>query len=266
VNNKPASVLFIPHGGGPLPLLGNSQHAELVSFLENLGASLVKPAAIVVISAHWEADGVTLTAGASPSLIYDYSGFPEAAYRIHYPAPGAPVLASHIRQLLEDGGITAQLDDQRGFDHGLFVPLKLMYPDAGIPCVQLSLVRDLEPELHIRIGECLSALRRQNILVLGSGFSFHNMRAFSLRGNAAPDPMNAGFEDWLEETCTRPDLTEEQRRGRLIDWAAAPHARYCHPREEHLLPLHVCYGAAGSAAARALRLRVLGKQTSAFLW
>ena len=266
MNNKPASVLFIPHGGGPLPLLGNSQHTELVSFLEDLGSSLVKPAAIVVISAHWEAAVPTLTASASPSLIYDYSGFPEAAYRISYPAPGAPELASHIRQLLEHGGIRAELDNERGFDHGVYVPLKLMYPDVGIPCVQLSLVRDLEPELHLRIGECLSTLRQQNILLLGSGFSFHNMRAFSLRGNAAPDPMNAEFEDWLEETCTRPDLTEEQRRCRLIDWAAAPHARYCHPREEHLLPLHVCFGAAGSAAARTFRLRVLGKQTSAFLW
>ena len=266
MNNKPASVLFIPHGGGPLPLLGNSQHAELVSFLEGLGPSLVKPAAIVVISAHWEAAVPTLTASASPSLIYDYTGFPEAAYRIRYPAPGAPELASQIRQLLEDGGIRAELDDERGFDHGVYVPLKLIYPNAGIPCVQLSLVHGLEPELHIRIGECLSTLRQQGILVLGSGFSFHNMRAFSLRGNAAPDPMNAGFEDWLEETCTRPDLTEKQRRARLIDWAAAPHARYCHPREEHLLPLHICYGAAGPAAARAFRLRVLGKQTSAFLW
>ncbi len=259
-------VLFIPHGGGPLPLLGDRHHAELVSFLGDITSTLGRPAAIAVISAHWVSDGVTITSGATPSLIYDYSGFPAEAYHIRYPAPGAPDLASRTGQLLRDNGIEARLDDQRGFDHGVYVPLKLMYPDAGIPCIQLSLVRGLDPEFHIRIGEALSALRRQNVLVMGSGFSFHNMRAFSFRGNTGPDPMNAAFEDWLLQTCTRGDLPEQERRQALIGWEDAPHARYCHPGEEHLLPLQVCYGVAGTAARRVFDGTVLGKQASAFLW
>jgi 4,5-DOPA dioxygenase extradiol len=259
-------VLFIPHGGGPLPLLGNRHHAELIRFLGGITSTLGRPAAIAIVSAHWESDSVTITSGATPSLIYDYFGFPAEAYHIRYPAPGARDLASRIGQLLKDSDIEARLDDQQGFDHGVYVPLKLMYPDAGIPCVQLSLVRGLDPESHIRIGEALSSLRRQNVLVIGSGFSFHNMRAFSFRGGSDFDPMNAAFEGWLMETCTRKDIPEPERRQSLIDWEDAPYARYCHPREEHLLPLHVCYGVAGSAARRVFDGTVLGKQTSAFLW
>lgn len=266
MNTTPAPVLYIPHGGGPLPLLGDRHHAELVRFLGDIARVLGRPAAIVVISAHWESDLPTITSGATPSMIYDYSGFPAEAYRIHYPAPGAPELASRTAQLLNDKGIEAQLDEQRGFDHGVYVPLKLIYPDARIPCVQVSLVRGLDPQRHIRIGEALSALRQQNVLVIGSGFSFHNMRAFTFRGEAEPDPMNAGFEDWLLETCTRRDLPEPERRHRLVGWGNAPHARYCHPREEHLLPLHVCYGVAGTAGRRVFNGTVLGKQASAFLW
>ena len=261
-----APVLFIPHGGGPLPLLGDRHHAELVGFLGDIAPALGKPVAIVVISAHWEAEVATVTSGSRPPLIHDYSGFPEEAYRIGYPVPGAPELASRIRQLLGDNGIDVRLDAQRGFDHGLFVPLKLMYPDAVIPCVQLSLVRGLDPELHIRIGEAISVLRESNILVIGSGFSFHNMRAFSFRGETMPDPMNIRFEDWLQLTCTGDALTEAGRRQRLIEWEAAPHARYCHPREEHLLPLHVCYGVAGTAARPVFSGKILGRQASAFLW
>lgn len=259
-------VLFTPHGGGPLPLLGDRHHAQLVRFLCNITSTLNRPTAIAVISAHRESDSVTITSGAKPSLIYDYSGFPADAYHIRYPAPGAPELASRIGQLLKDNGIQARLDDQRGFDHGVYVPLKLMYPDAGIPCIQLSLVRGLDPDLHIRIGEALSALRRQNVLLIGSGFSFHNMRAFTFSAHPEPDPMNVAFEDWLLQTCTRSDIPETERRQSLIDWEGAPHARYCHPSEEHLLPLHVCYGVAGTAARRVFYGTVLGKQTSAFLW
>lgn len=266
MTESPAPVLFIPHGGGPLPLLGDRHHAELVSFLGDITPALGRPAAIVVISAHWEAEVATVTSGTRPPLIHDYSGFPEEAYRIGYPVPGAPELAARICQLLAENDIGVQLDAQRGFDHGLFVPLKLMYPDAAIPCVQLSLVQGLDPELHIRIGEALSALRDSNILIIGSGFSFHNMRAFSFRGETTPDPMNIRFEDWLQLTCTGDALTEAGRRQRLIEWEAAPHARYCHPREEHLLPLHVCYGVAGTAARPVFSGKILGRQASAFLW
>lgn len=259
-------VLFLPHGGGPLPLLGEPHHAALAGFLGSIGAELGSPSAILVISAHWEARGPTLTAGAQPALIYDYSGFPEESYSITYPAPGAPQLAADIRQLLADGSIAAELDAERGFDHGLFVPLKLMYPAADIPCVQLSLVRGLDPALHIRIGCALAALRSRNVLVIGSGFSFHNLRAFFASRPGTPDPDNDAFQDWLVTTCTAPDLDEDERTRRLVDWKSAPHARYCHPREEHLLPLHVCYGLAGGPARVVFDDKVLGKRAVGLLW
>lgn len=265
-DKSPASVLFLPHGGGPLPLLGHEGHAQLVRFLRDIPAGLGKPSAILVISAHWEARVATITGGAHPPLIYDYSGFPEASYSIEYPVPGDPVLAGRVHRLLQDAGIDAETDAERGFDHGVFVPLKLMYPEAAIPCVQVSLVRGLDPGLHIRMGRALAGLREENVLVIGSGFSFHNMRAFFGSRPGVPDPQNDAFQDWLVETCTGPGLSAQKREQRLIDWDGAPHARYCHPREEHLLPLHVCYGLAGGPARVVFDDEVLGKRAVGLLW
>lgn len=260
------SVLFLPHGGGPLPLLGDAGHAALVRFLGTVAAGLARPDAIVVISAHWEAPVPTLTGGAHPPLIYDYSGFPEASYAIEYPVPGAPALAGDMLQMLQDAGLDAGVDASRGFDHGLFVPLKLMYPDADIPCVQLSLVSGLDPALHIRLGRALAGLRQRDVLVVGSGFSFHNLRAFFAGRPGTPDPDNDTFQDWLVETCTATGLSEAEREQRLIDWERAPHARYCHPRAEHLLPLHVCCGLAGGPARVVFDDAVLGKRSVGLLW
>ena len=259
-------ILFISHGGGPLPLLGDPGHRELVGTLQQLAGMLEKPSAIVVISAHWEAGRPTLTSGASPELIYDYYGFPEESYEIEYPAPGQPELARVIAGKLNEKGIDAELDGQRGFDHGLFVPLKIMYPDADIPCIQLSLVNSLDPDEHIRIGEALAEHPDETLLILGSGFSFHNMRAFFAPASDESRALNASFEQWLVETCTSPGLDEAERRRRLVDWASAPGARYCHPREEHLLPLHVCYGAAGRPAEKTIEFEAIGKKASAYLW
>ncbi|MGZ8907722.1 MAG: DODA-type extradiol aromatic ring-opening family dioxygenase, partial [Methylobacter sp.] len=153
-----------------------------------------------------------------------------------YPGPGAPKLANKIFNLLGSAGIDAQFDDQRGFDHGLFVPLKLMYPEANIPCVQLSLVNNLQPEQYIRMGKALADLRKDNVLVMGSGFSFHNLKAFFAPSTQQPQAMNQAFEHWLIDTCSNRQMTEEEREHRLINWESAPAARYCHPREEHLLP------------------------------
>ena len=231
--------MFIPHGGGPLPLLGDASHQVMVEFLSAITASFGEPSAILVISAHWEEGIATITSGQLPALIYDYYGFPDAAYDVEYPVAGDPILAERIYDLLEKAGIEARLDDQRGFDHGLFVPLKLMYPDASIPCVQLSLVNNLDPETHINIGKALSELRKENVLIVGSGLSFHNMSAFMSQNEGATDVKNEAFEDWLADTCSNNNVSPEDRERRLIEWADAPGARYCHPREEHLLPLHV---------------------------
>jgi len=264
MNKSP--TLYIPHGGGPLPLLGDKGHLELVRFLEEIPREFETPDAILVISAHWEESKPTITSGKLPPLIYDYYGFPKESYDIQYPAPGSPELASKIHSLLAANKIEAVLDDQHGFDHGLFVPLKIMYPAATIPCVQLSLVHNLDAGFHIEIGKALSALRKENILILGSGFSFHNLRAMLRPDNAQGDSQNIEFENWLIETCTDPSLPENERTNNLAHWEQAPHARYCHPREEHLLPLHVCYGVGQTAAKLAFNGTVIGKKTSAYLW
>ncbi len=259
-------VLYIPHGAGPLPLLGDKNHAEMVDFLKEMASILPKPSVILLISAHWEEKRVTITSGDSPSLIYDYSGFPDAAYQIEYPAPGALSLAEKIYHLLENNGIEAHLDPERGFDHGLFVPLKIMYPAADIPCVQLSLLQSLDPKIHMQLGQELSSLREEDILIVGSGFSFHNLNAFFSQPSEGGDNKNQAFEAWLIDTCTNANFSAQERALKLSEWHAAPFARYCHPREEHLLPLHVCYGIAQTTAKLVFDGKVLGKKTSAYLW
>lgn len=260
------SAFFLSHGGGPLPLLGDSGHLEMVSCLKSIAAKIPRPRAIVVVSAHWETQIPTITVGPKPQIIYDYYGFPEESYQIRYPCPGEPSVARKIHQLLSAAGIESALDDARGFDHGLFVPLTIMYPAADIPCVQLSLMNSLDPLRHIEMGRALQALRDDNILLIGSGFSFHNMKAFFRPDTAEARQDNHAFEEWLLTTCSRSDYSEEERSQRLVEWARAPAARYCHPREEHLLPLHVCYGAAHAPCKESFELEIMGKKSSMYLW
>ena len=265
MNNTP-NIIFLSHGGGPLPLLGDESHVEMISCLQDITTKIPKPSAILVISAHWEEKTPTLTSGAHPSIIYDYYGFPEEAYSIQYPCKGEQILASKIHNSLEDANIDARLDDQAGFDHGLFVPLKIMYPGGDIPCVQLSLVNNLDPMIHIKIGQALQHLDYGNLLVIGSGFSFHNMRAFFTPDTIDKKIQNESFEDWLLYTCSNTSIDEVERTKRLVQWEQAPFARYCHPREEHLLPLHVCYGLAGRNCSESFELRILNKKSSMYLW
>ncbi len=221
---------------------------------------------MIVISAHWEAQIPTITAGKKPPLIYDYGGFPPEAYQIQYPCAGEPKLARKIHRALTDAGITATTDPRRGYDHGMFVPLKIMYPDAAIPCVQLSLKQSLNAADHLAIGRALQSLQWDNLLVIGSGASFHNIPAFF---SAAPDELdqkNAAFEKWLTETLASEGISEADRNTRLTHWENAPFARFCHPREEHLLPLHVCYGMAESACDEAIPTTIMGKQALMFRW
>lgn len=246
----PASAIFVPHGGGPLPLFGDVRHTAMIDFLCGIATTLGDPVAIVVVSAHWESDHPTVTAAERPELIYDYSGFPPESYAIEYPASGAPWLAEVITQRLAKAGLMGHLDARRGFDHGLFVPLKLMYPAATIPCVQLSLLRGLDPARHIALGRALAGLRKEGIVVVGSGMSFHNMPYF-FAPPAEGQAESEAFHRWLITTCTDPQLSLDERKARLIAWERAPSARLCHPRAEHLLPLHVCFGAAGLEAGPA---------------
>lgn len=260
-----AQVVYFSHGGGPLPILGDASHQALIDFMQRLPQQLSRPEAILVISAHWEENVPTLLGAARPSMFYDYYGFPQAAYQIQYPAPGHPALAQRIAGLLEANGLPAHLDGKRGFDHGVFIPLKLMFPAADIPVTQLSLLRSLSSGAHLALGKALRGLASENILIIGSGFSFHNLNSFFHQAPGAPDPANDAFQDWLIETCAAalsPSAAEE----RLVEWEKAPFARYCHPREEHLLPVHVCFGLAGGAARVVFDDQILGKRGVAFLW
>jgi aromatic ring-opening dioxygenase catalytic subunit (LigB family) len=260
-----AQILYFSHGGGPLPILGDPGHRAMIDFLKKLASQLVRPEAVLVISAHWEETVATVTGGSSPSLFYDYYGFPAEAYEITYPAPGSPRLAGHIVRLLQESAIRSRLDTERGFDHGMFIPLKLMYPEADIPSVQLSLIRGLDPMGHLALGRALDALKKENILIVGSGFSFHNMGAFSWGGASMADARNDSFQNWLIDVCTGQN-TEKERQRLLAGWEKAPSARYCHPREEHLLPLHVCVGMAGGQGKLVFDDYILGKRAIAVQW
>jgi 4,5-DOPA dioxygenase extradiol len=258
-------IVYLSHGGGPLPILGDPRHRAMLDFMSQLPSQLHRPEAILVISAHWEEPVATLLGSPKPPMLYDYYGFPPQAYEINYPAPGSPALAATISSLLKEGHLPSRVDAHRGFDHGLFIPLKMMYPEADIPSILISLVSGLDPFSHITLGKALRPLMNENLLVIGSGFSFHNLREFSFDGPDAPDPRNDAFQDWLIEVCAGP-LTQEDRERRLGDWESAPNARYCHPREEHLLPLHVCAGMAQVAGKLVFDDYIAGKRSVAFLW
>ncbi len=261
-------VVFVPHGGGPMPLLGDANHRELTAFMRALASQLPRPDAILVISAHWEEEVAGISNSSAPGMLFDYYGFPPESYEFDYPAPGNPKLAKQIQQLLMAQQIDARLDNQRAYDHGTFVPLMLAYPAADVPVVQLSLLASLDPAAHIAMGKALAPLREQGVLILGSGMSFHNMRAFF-----SNDPGVRGkseiFDSWLSDTLTRPDLSQTEREQRLVAWASTPQARFCHPREEHLLPLHVCFGAAcaeGKAARQSFSGLLFNTAISGYLW
>jgi 4,5-DOPA dioxygenase extradiol len=260
------TAIFISHGGGPLPLMGDKAHDQLIRNLEEIADILPRPEVIVVVSAHWEASIVTVTGASNPELFYDYYGFPEESYHISYPAPGNPALSESIINVLKTSEIECSTDYRRGFDHGLFVPLKIMYPDGDIPCVQVSLVRGLHPLQHVQIGQSLAGLKEKNILLIGSGFSFHNLSAFLGKLSAPEQQLNLQFEQWLRETCCNSTMGEVEREGRLVSWESAPGARFCHPREEHLLPLHVCYGYCGTPASQSFSFEVMGRRASAYIW
>lgn len=231
----------------------------MAAFLRSLPQSLpARPRAIVVVSGHWETPGFSLTASRAPPLVYDYYGFPPHTYELKYPAPGDPSLATRIASLLDDAGFVARLDGARGLDHGAFVPLKVVYPDAAIPVVELSLDQGLDASLHLALGRALRPLRADGVLLLCAGMSFHNLRAFGDPRALAP---SMAFDAWLGEACGSPF---EERTRRLSQWEQAPAARICHPRPEHLLPLMVAAGASDAPGARVYNERVSGTMISGF--
>lgn len=229
------------------------------SYLKAVPGSLPeKPKAILVVSGHWEERAFAFTGTEHPGLIYDYYGFPPETYQLSWPAPGGPWLAERGAALLHEAGLPSAVDAQRGFDHGVFIPLKVAFPEAELPVVQMSLHASLDPALHIAAGEALAPLRDEGVLILGSGMSFHNLRAMG-------DPRVAGpsreFDRWLTEAA---EAASPVRSARLSRWSEAPWARLCHPREEHLLPLMVAAGASSEPGTHEYGELVLGGEVSAY--
>lgn len=254
-------ALFIPHGGGPCFFMDDptGMWTEMREFLEALPATLpAPPKAILLVSGHWETEGFAFTASAKPSLIYDYYGFPAHTYDLRFDVPGSPDLARHAASLLTNAGIEASLDAERGLDHGVFIPLKVAWPDADVPIVEMSVERSLDPALHLEAGKALAPLRDEGVLIIGSGMSFHNMRAY--RDPAATQP-SAQFDDWLSAAVESPG---DPREAALAAWEEAPMARYAHPEEEHLIPLMVVAGAAAGPGQRTFHGEVMNTMISGY--
>jgi aromatic ring-opening dioxygenase catalytic subunit (LigB family) len=261
---KRQPVLFVPHGGGPCFFMEwtngpRDTWDRTAEFLRSIEGSLPeKPKALLVISAHWEEEVPTVMTSAKPPLYFDYSGFPPHTYELTWPAPGSPELAAKVRALLEKAGIPSKEDAARGFDHGVFVPLKVAFPDAPYPTVQLSLRAGLDPKDHIAIGKALAPLRDEGVLIIGSGMSYHNMRGF-FGGGGGPDSEK--FDTWVVDAVEK---SPRDREVALAAWEKAPSARAVHPREEHLIPLMVAAGAAGDdPGKRVFRDTPLGLAISA---
>lgn len=253
--------LYIPHGGGPCFFMDDPQGTwtGMGRFLRELPASLPEqPRAILMVSGHWETPGFALTGSERPPLVFDYYGFPPHTYQLRYDAPGAPALAQQAAQLLRDAGFPAVLDPARGYDHGVFIPLKVAYPAADIPVVELSLDAGLDAALHLAAGRALAPLRDEGVLLIGAGMSFHNLRALGDPRLAAPSDQ---FDAWLQSAACA-DATA--RSAALAQWHEAPAARIAHPRHEHLLPLMVAAGASDAPGRRVYNERVLGTMISGF--
>lgn len=259
---KRMPTYFLSHGGGPWPYMEGTMREHLRTLeqsLRELPQQLPeRPRAVLVVSAHWEAQAFTVSSSAMPPMLYDYSGFPPEMYRISYPAPGSPDLARQVKGLIQRAGLPAAEDAKRGFDHGTFSLLKPIYPEADLPVVQLSLKQDFDPLEHIKVGQVLAPLRDEGILILGSGYSYHNMSRF---GPTATQPSGE-FDHWLRlAVAAKP----EERLRHLTQWEQAPAARLAHPREDHLMPLMVIAGAAGNdPVTMAFGDHLFGAATSSF--
>lgn len=250
-NSQRQPSLFLTHGGGPCfwiefpPPIGAGAYDRLKAYFEGLLATLpARPRAILFVSAHWEERHVTVGAGSAPTMLYDYYGFPEHTYQLSYRAPGAPMIATRARELMQASGASVMTDVTRGFDHGVFVPMMIIDPQARIPIATLSMEKGLDPARHFQFGKALAPLRDEGVLIIGSGSTFHNM-ATVFSGN---DDGSAAFDTWLNEAVTHPD--PEVRRERLVGWHRAPGAARSHPKADHLIPLMVAAGAAAGDQGR----------------
>eukprot|EP00634_Sargassococcus_sp_CCMP2135_P007126 CAMPEP_0198658098 /NCGR_PEP_ID=MMETSP1467-20131203/22421_1 /TAXON_ID=1462469 /ORGANISM="unid. sp., Strain CCMP2135" /LENGTH=268 /DNA_ID=CAMNT_0044394351 /DNA_START=51 /DNA_END=857 /DNA_ORIENTATION=- len=262
------ATLFVAHGGGPMPILGMDPITK--AHLQSVQAHLPeKPKAVLVVSAHWEADPVRVQSSAKPGMFFDYYGFPEESYAYKYDAPGSPELAAKVQKLLQSKDIPCELDAGRDYDHGVFVPMMLAFPEHDVPVLELSVHASLDAAKHLAIGAALKPLRDDGVLILGSGMSFHNMAAFRRGGRGTELGSDSRVGDDFDEALTKTLLdakTHAARVAALAEWTALPGARDAHPREEHLLPLMVVVGAADDrdAPSRYFSDSILNAAVSAF--
>lgn len=240
--NEKLPTFFISHGGGPWPWVKGMLPGDWTKLEESLRRLPLEigttPKAILMISGHWEEEHFTVMTSPWPPMYYDYSGFPPSTYEIRYRAPGAPDVAGRVIKLLSTVGIPVRTDSTRGFDHGVFAPMFVAYPQADIPILQLSIQKGYDPETHLNVGRALAPLRREGIAIIASGASFHNLRALGEAGRAP----SREFEAWLTHTVC--EVRPEERAALLSQWERAPSARVSHPHADHLIPLMVAAGAA----------------------
>jgi aromatic ring-opening dioxygenase catalytic subunit (LigB family) len=296
-----APVLSISHGGGPMPILGDPSHAEITKSLQTKVPKILRlgtreqPKAIVLVTAHWSTDKVTISSGARHDLLYDYYGFPDEAYNLKYDAPGSPEVAGEVERVLKEAGVECKQDSQRGmssntslpsslssiscekdqtlieaeWDHGVFIPMMLIEPKARIPIVQLSVLASESPAQSFAIGRALASLRAQNIAIVGSGFaSFHNLRLMFSGISSTPDfkQKNTEWSDAVSDAATTDDIAAREKK--FEDWRNWPASYTMHPRggAEHFLPLIVCAGAGAETKGRKYADKFMGLDMWSYYW
>jgi aromatic ring-opening dioxygenase catalytic subunit (LigB family) len=257
------AAIFVPHGGGPMPILGDPSHKDLISLLKNEARKVIgQPKAIVLVTAHWETRNPIISGSSKHELLYDYYNFPKESYELKYDAPGSPQIAKKVYDALKAGGFHPEIDEKRGWDHGVFVPMMLIAPDANIPIVQLSVLESQDPKQLLSMGSALKTLRDDNIAIVGSGMSFHNLR--EIFSPEAPKG-NTDFEQNLERISK---LGAKERYEALVQWETLPGANACHPKQrtEHFSPYLVVSGAGNDNLVFHKSVKMFATTVSAHAW
>ncbi|KAH7389821.1 Extradiol ring-cleavage dioxygenase, class III enzyme, subunit B [Pyrenochaeta sp. MPI-SDFR-AT-0127] len=270
-----APVISLSHGGGPMPILGDPSHAAITESLKTKVPRILKlgtpeqPKAIVLVTAHWSTNKVTISSGSKHKLLYDYYGFPPEAYQLKHDAPGSPEVAGLVEKALQEAGVKCEKDAERDWDHGVFIPMMLIDPKASIPIVQLSVLESESPSQSYAIGRALASLRAQNIAIIGSGFAtFHNLRLMFSGASSNPDfkKQNVEWSDVVTDAAMTDDI--DKRAAKFEEWRKWPSAYTMHPRggAEHFLPLIVCAGAAETTKGKKYADNFAGLDMWSYYW
>lgn len=274
-NMSRAAVIALSHGGGPMPVLGDPTHSHVANSLRSRVPDILglntpgRPRAIVVVTAHWTERVPHVSCASQPRLLFDYSGFPPESYKLKYDAPGSPKVARQVASAMKSEGLEPQLDSERGWDHGVFIPMILIHPPADIPVVQVSVLDRESPQSHLAMGKALGSLRDDNIAIVASGFAtMHNIRLLFSGVTSTPE-FRALNHDWSRAvTAAVEESNPESRQKALENWRSFPSAYKMHPPggAEHFLPLLVAAGAAGSQKAKHYEDDFMGVDMYSYYW